>query len=222
MFLTGLPRFDGVSYDPEKIVLFMPTWRQNIAGAVIEGTSDRVHVPRFRETAYARYFNSLINDERLVSAMRKYGYQGLFYLHPSFLKQVDDFDSNDVITVARTAADTNQLLSKCALLVTDFSSVQFDAAYRGIPVVYSQYDADEFNIVHTGDNSYFDWQDDAFGPICYDKEQTVDAIIRYLENDCGNIEPYRSRAGAFFEYRDGECSRRVFEKIFELEKIDHQ
>lgn len=214
--LTGLPRHDALYDEIERKVLFLPTWRNDLAGKVIPGTDEREHVENFRETDFARFYNSLINDKRLLESMRENGYTGDFYLHPSFIKQADDFDGNDLIRIGKKPADANELICKCSLLVTDFSSAQFEAAYLGRPVVYSQFDADIYNERHTSDEGYFSWEADGFGPVCHDEKSTVDAIITYLDSGCENEDPYKSRADNFFIFKDHDNSRRVFDEIMKL------
>jgi len=214
--LTGLPRHDTLTDRRQKKVLFLPTWRKDLAGDLIPGTDEREYVENFRETDYAKFYNSLINNSELLDSMRKYGYTGEFYLHPSFIKQAGDFDENDVIKIGREAADANRLICECSVLVTDYSSAQFEGAYLNRPLVYSQFDADTYNERHTGENGYFSWENDSFGPVCSDEESTVKAIIRYLENGCINEEPYTSRAREFFVYRDKNNARRVYEQILNL------
>ncbi len=211
--ITGLPRHDALTHDKEKNILFMPTWRKEYAGDLIPGTSDRQYVPNFKESEYYKFYNKLINDERLLKAMREKGYDGDFYLHPSFMKQWEDFDGNDCIKVANKPADTNKAISKCSLMITDFSSAAFDAAYLDTPVVYTQYDIDTFGERHTGKDGYFEYERDGFGKVCVDYDDAVNEIVRYIENDCVMEDKYKERVNQFFVHKDGNSSMRVYEAI---------
>lgn len=217
--LTGLPRHDALFANKQKKILLLPTWRKHLAGDLIPGTSDRSYVENFKESDFYEFYNNLINDSRLLKVMREKGYTGDFYLHPSFMKQCNDFVENDVIKVGKAPADTNQLIGECSLLITDYSSAQFEGAYLDTPVIYPQYDADTFGENHTGQDGYFIYEDDGFGPVCYDLDSTVQAIIDYIEDDCKNKEPYQTRAREFFVHRDRNNSQRVFNQIL---KIDGQ
>lgn len=42
-------------------------------------------------------------------------------------------------------------------------------------------------------------------------KETVDAIIRYMENDCQMEPEYRRRADVMFGFSDYESSKRIFE-----------
>lgn len=217
--LTGLPRHDSLCANKKKKILFLPTWRKHLAGDLIPGTSERSYVNNFKENEYYCFYNSLINHPRLLEVMKEKGYTGDFYLHPSFMKQHEDFQSNEIIHVGSKAADTNQLIGECSLLVTDYSSAQFEGAYLDTPVIYSQYDSETFSDNHTGNEGYFVYEEDGFGPVCCNLEETVDAIISYIEKDCNNQEPYKTRAREFFAHRDHDNSKRVFEHISHMEGI---
>ncbi|MFR7590274.1 MAG: CDP-glycerol glycerophosphotransferase family protein [Longibaculum sp.] len=217
--LTGLPRHDALNANKKKKILFLPTWRKHLAGDLIPGTSDRSYVDDFKTNDYYHFYNSLINDERLLKVMREKGYTGDFYLHPSFMKQCNDFVENDVIKVGKEPANTNLLIGECSLLLTDYSSAQFEGAYLDTPVIYTQYDADTFSDNHTGNEGYFVYENDGFGPVCYNLDETVNAIIQYLENDCVNVEPYKTRAKDFFNHHDKKNSQRVFEQILKIDDI---
>ena len=210
--LMGMARYDAYGdVHTQKKIAFLPTWRSNIAGKIIPGTSTREYVHHFKSTDFWKFYNALINDERLLDAMRRYGYTAEFYVHPAFEKQAGDFQGNELVQVGEGSADYERVLSESALMVTDYSGVGFDFGYQRKPVVYSQYDS-VFSGGHTyGEDSYFDYDIDGFGPVTRTLEETVDAIIRYMENDCQMEPEYRSRADAMFGFSDYESSKRIFE-----------
>ena len=210
--LMGMARYDAYGdVHAQKKIAFLPTWRSNIAGKIIPGTSTREYVHHFKSTDFWKFYNALINDERLLDAMRRYGYTAEFYVHPAFEKQAGDFQGNELVQVGKGSADYERVLSESALMVTDYSGVGFDFGYQRKPVVYSQYDS-VFSGGHTyGEDSYFDYDIDGFGPVTRTLKETVDAIIRYMENDCQMEPEYRRRADVMFGFSDYESSKRIFE-----------
>ena len=68
------------------------------------------------------------------------------------------------------------------------------------------------------DEGYFSYEDDGFGPVCYDYESTVDAIIGYIENDCKNPQKYIDRVNAFFQYNDTNNCERIYKAITKKKK----
>ena len=215
--LTGQARFDALYDDNKKQVLILPTWRRSISQAYDEKTSS-VYFDGFRDTDYFKFYNGLINNERLLEAMRKKGYKGLFCLHPIFMKQSVDFEQNDVFTVNEGYIDYNKTFAESSVMVTDYSSVLFDFAYLRKPVVYTHFDKEDFFATQIYDEGYFSYENDGFGPVCYDMDSTVDAIINLVENDCKNPEKYVERVDGFFAFNDSNNAKRILEAIVEDDK----
>lgn len=219
--LTGLARYDNLyrknkhNRSKKKIVI-LPTWRKSIEGSYDTKTNKSVYYDKFKETEYFRFYNDLINNERLISAMREKGYTGLLCMHPMHIEQCRDFDSNDIFAVNDGLVDYQKEFIEGSVLVTDYSSVAFDFAYLKKPVVYTQFDKEEFYKKHTYSEGYFSYEDDGFGPVCKDIDSTVDAIIAVLENDCRNTEEYINRTEKFYPYYDAQCCKRIYECIREI------
>lgn len=218
--VAGMARYDA--FDPNHWIpkiLFLPTWRVNIAGKIIPGTRLREYVPDFKDTEYCRFYNELINDKRLLSVMKKHGYRGEFYVHPSFEKQCDDFYGNEVISVGKTLANYEKVLDESALLVTDYSGIAFDFAYQRKPIVYCHFD-DLFNGSHSYKTSYFDYSQHGFGPIAQTVDDAVNYIATYIECNCQESEKYKLRADEFYAFSDRKNSQRVFEELAKSQGIE--
>ena len=101
-------------------------------------------------------------------------------------------------------------------MVTDYSSAVFDFAYLRKPVIYAQFDKEQFfSGAHTLKSGYFDYSRDGFGEVTDSLEETVDLLIAYMENNCQMKEEYRRRANAFFAFHDQNNCQRVFEKLMQ-------
>ena len=216
--LTGFPRFDYLTDDSEKKIVFLPTWRRNIAGETVPGTAHRYYSESFKDSDYCKYYNALINDERLVKCLSENGYTGELYIHPAFSVQARDFTGNDVIRVREGVADYNKLMRENSLLITDYSSVVFDFAYLKSPVVYTQFDVEEFLSGHHCSEGYFDYEKDGFGPVATDLESTVDEIIKAIDSGCIMADKYRERVDGFFAFTDKNNCERVYKAIKALDK----
>ena len=217
--LTGFPRFDNLARmakDVKKKVLIIPTWRKTLDKCVDPKTDTSVYYDKFKESDFFAFYNGLINNEKLISCMKKHGYEGLFCLHPLFAQQYVDFTENDVFKVNHGYVDYQTQFAQSALLVTDFSSVFFDFGYLKKPVVYSQFDKDEFFKGHSYSEGYFSYEDNGFGPVCRDLESTVNAICGYIENDCKNSEKYIKRIEDFYPFFDDNSCKRVYDDVLRL------
>lgn len=216
VILSGFPRYDRLLNNPERRIVFMPTWRKRIAEKTFDGSSKRPYSESFKESSYFKFYNSLINDERLLHVMEQYGYKGEFINHPAFFAQAKDFTGNSIVTVVNSAANYSELFRENSLLITDYSSVAFDFSYMKKPVIYCQFDRDVFFEGHTYKEGYFDYQKDGFGPVCFTYEDTVNTIIEFIKNDCKMSDMYTSRVDNFFKWTDRNNCKRVFECIESL------
>ena len=104
------------------------------------------------------------------------------------------------------------------MLISDYSSVTFDFAYLKKPVIYTQFDKEEFYKSHIYDEGYFNDKRDGFGPVCNKYEDTVTTIIDMLKNDCKLDKKYESRIKKFFKYDDHNNCKRVYEAIKNIDK----
>lgn len=215
--LTGLPRYDLLNNDKkEKLILFMPTWRKSLAKALDEKTGVRKENSSFKESEYYLFYNSLINDKRLLNVMEEKGYRGLFISHPALSSNSNDFDSNEIIKNCIGMVSYTELFNFGSLLVSDFSSVPFDFGYLNKPVMFTQFDKDTFFEQHSYDEGYFNYERDAFGPVLYNYEDTINEIIKFIENDCNLEKKYQERINNFYAYHDKNNCKRVLEEILKL------
>ena len=208
--ITGLPRFDALYDDRKKQLLVLPSWRKSIKGAYDDKTSS-VYYDGFVNTDYYKFYNGLINDERLLAKMREKGYTGLFCLHPIFRKQAVDFKKNDVFAINEGFIDYNKVFAESSVMVTDYSTIAFDFAYLKKPIVYTQFDKEEFYKTQTYDKGFFEYERDGFGPVCYDLDSAVDALIKIIDKDCEN--DYIDRVTNFFVNIDKNNSKRVIDAV---------
>lgn len=211
--LSGFPRYDRLVSKPKRRIVFMPTWRKHIAEKTFEGSSKRPYSESFKESSYFKFYNSLINDKKLLQVMEQYGYSGEFINHPAFFAQAKDFTGNSIVTVVNSAANYSELFCENSLLITDYSSVAFDFSYMKKPVIYCQFDRDTFFEGHTYKEGYFDYEEDGFGPVCHTYEEAVNTIVNYIKDDCIMKDSYRTRVDEFFKWTDQENCKRVFDCI---------
>ncbi|MDP9801718.1 glycosyltransferase involved in cell wall biosynthesis/CDP-glycerol glycerophosphotransferase (TagB/SpsB family) [Arcanobacterium wilhelmae] len=213
--LTGMPRFDRLENRPTKKIVFAPTWRQKIASAVDPATGQRPYAPGFKNTRYYQFIQELISDQRLNDALLRYGYEAELFLHPNHVMNSGDFKGGKAFVIQAGPHDYSQMFAQASLLITDYSSVAFDFAYLRKPVIYTQFDHDEFFSSHSYDEGYFSYENDGFGPVVYDVESTVDAILDSLDRGTQLSDFYRARISKFFAFDDRSNSERTLQAILQ-------
>ena len=167
----------------------------------------------FTDSAYFRFYNSLINDERLLSAAEEYGYTVCYLPHPITLPQIGHFTHDPRVKFYSPDDEYRDVYAQSDLVVSDYSSAVFDFAYLRKPIVYAQFDKKEFFSSHTYTEGYFDYERDGFGEVTYDLDSTVDLLIDYMKNGCALKDVYRARIDGFFAFEDQNNCKRILEKI---------
>ncbi len=215
--LTGVPRYDGLVNQDKKQIMISPTWRMQAAVTVSknEGVA-RDYNPMFRESAYFKVFNSLINDPRLISAAEQYGYRIAYVLHPIVSPQVDDFDKNDYVDIIPDIGDMSyeKMFCESSLMVTDFSGIQFDFAYMRKPLVYLHHK----DIPQHYEEGTFHYDSMAFGEICHDNDELIELLCDYMKNDCQMKDEYVRRADDFFAFNDHNNCQRIYDIMLDYQK----
>lgn len=203
--LTGMPRFDKLENKEQNLIAIMPTWRYSIEGKLIDGV--REYSEELKYSEYFKFYNRLINDERLKEFAEKNNYKILFVVHPCHSPNIKDF-SSDFVDI-QTNVSYKDVFSKASLLVTDYSSVAFDFAYLRKPVIYTQFDKKEFFSSHTYSEGYFSYEENGFGPVVYNYEDTINAILQNIELS----DAYKKKIDDFFVFSDRKNCERTFEEI---------
>ena len=219
VWLTGFPRFDRLYHDEKKCITFMPTWRQYIMGAVDGSTGTWKISSAFKDSKFFKFYSEILNDQILLNAAREYGYHIQFMPHPTMQPYVSLFQSCEQVRFLDSNSAYRDVYAQSNLIITDYSSAAFDFVYLRKPILYCQFDKDEFfsgNHVYT--KGYFDYERDGFGEVEYDLRSTVTRIIEYMKDDCQLKDKYLKRIDSFFAFDDMNNCQRVYDKIMELKE----
>ena len=204
--LLGFSRFDNLYNNKvnQKQIVIMPTWRSYISKNNLN----------FLETDYYKKYYSLINNKKLINYIEKNKIKIYFYLHRNMQKYEKYFNSisKSIIIVRNNEIDIQKLLKDSALLITDYSSVSLDFAYMNKPLIYYQFDQEEFIKNHL-DSGYFSYSKDGFGPVIIEENNLVKKICNYIDNDYEIEKKYQKRCDDFFELRDQNNSERIYEEL---------
>lgn len=217
--LAGFPRhdslFEGESASERKLVI-MPTWRKSLANELDPITGTRKPFPGFTQSDYHRSWSTLITDPRLNEALEAHDFTAKFYVHPALIQEADKFPSTERVSVEREC-DYQHEFRTASIMVTDYSSVAFDFALLRKPIVYMQVDREVFFEEHFCEPGYFDYERDAFGPVCSTVDETVDALVGLIRDGSVLAQEYAERAQSFFGDRRGASSAEaVYREVLAL------
>ena len=220
--LTGLPRFDKllavadrVPSERRDLVLLAPTWRNWLVPTLAAGSQRRSLHDSFLASEFAEQWTTLLQSQELANACKAHGLTLGFLPHPNFADALHAMELPDHLQpLSYDVPDVQEYFARAAVLVTDYSSVAFNTAYLGRPVVYFQFDAERvLTGGHVGRRGYFDYQRDGFGPVVDDVDAAVDAICALIERGCEPAPEHLARIQATFPLRDGRCCERVADAI---------
>lgn len=218
VWLTGLPRFDRLYHNEKRQIVIMPTWRQYFFEKLNPSTGTWIPRSGFSNTAYFNFYNSLLSHPRLLSAAKEFNYRLLFFAHPTMrLSGLADMFDCSLIEVLPGTTSYRDVYAESDLLLSDYSSALFDFVYLRKPILYAQFDKEEFfSGKHAVTRGYFDYERDGFGEVTYTLEETVDCLIDYMKNGCQLKDKYRERIDHFFAFNDQNNCERVYQKVCEL------
>ena len=216
--LTGFPRYDGLmwkseKYKPQKTIMISFTWRSKLVNKINRKTGKRVYNKDFKKSSYYQWFNSILNNKKLLKTLDKEGYRIRLLPHPNLIAQMGDFEIDSKYIDVVTNVNYQKEFCENKILVTDSSSIFFDFAYLKKPVIYYQPDNKELYESQIYDEGYFDCNTMGFGPVLETEEEAVDAIIKAVKNDGKLDKKYEERVNSFFTFTDANNCKRVIDAI---------
>jgi CDP-glycerol glycerophosphotransferase len=177
-----------------KVVLYAPTWRDDLAHR------------------RGQFKFSLRID--VADARRRLGADHVLLIrrHSNVVDQVPGAGDGFVFDVSEYP-DIADLYLAADVLVTDYSSVMFDYAHLGRPMLFFTYDLEHYRDTLRG--FYFDFERDAPGPLIRTSRELVTAL-----RDIDTVaEEYRDRFDRFqrlfCDLDDGHATARVVDRMLE-------
>jgi CDP-glycerol glycerophosphotransferase (TagB/SpsB family)/glycosyltransferase involved in cell wall biosynthesis len=215
--LTGFPRYDYLESSPKNKVIIAPTWRKGLTGETDKLTGKNRYNLHFRTSDYFLFYQKLISDPRLKTALKDNNMTCEFYLHPSLEAQIDDFQTKGtLVAMKKMPYNYNEAFREGNVLVTDYSSVAFDFAYLKKPILYTHFDSDTFFSSHIYTKGYFSYVNNGFGEVAQTYEETVTKLIDILNQECRMPKKYQERVDKFFAHTDSNNCERVYQQIMEM------
>ena len=127
---------------------------------------------------------------------------------------IDNFKTNskNIVIAKRANEDVQNLLKRCSLIITDYSSVFFDVLYQNKPVIAYQFDEETFRKGQYKEG-YFDYHTNPMIHFASTMEEVMANLETIKENNfkCGKKEV--EAIEKFFNLRDNENCKRVYEFV---------
>lgn len=197
LYITGLPKFDRNKLldDADRIVI-MPTWRPW-----------EINLARddFSQTGYFKMVMKIYNSvpEELKDKV-------VILPHPLIvneLKQLNHSISDKVIINARY----DDILSQTRVLITDYSSIAYDAFYRGTRVIFYWEEKDHCMQQYGPSTKLMLNEENVYGDCFYNTDGLSDAIKDnyYSQQKQKYIDNYSN----IVQFRDGKNAERLIQEL---------
>lgn len=210
--LLGFSRFDNLdnSILNKDYILCMPSWR-NWLGRKMHGKNRVEEFKNIEETEYFKSWNEFLNMNELLEFLRKKNKKIIFYPHRNMQKFIKSFTtkSENIIIANSSDYDVQYLLKKCALLITDYSSVFFDFSYMGKPVIFYQFDYEKFRKFQYQEG-YFSYDKNGFSRRTEYKNEVIKYINDLYESNFELNEDELAELNRIFGKRDKNNSERIY------------
>jgi CDP-glycerol glycerophosphotransferase len=205
----GYPRNDALAREPERaaeirerlaippgkrVVLYAPTWRDNQYYASGRYRFDlRLDLDRAARVLGPGHVLLIRGHHHLASDVRAAG-------RPGFARNVTAYpDITDLFLIAD-------------VLVTDYSSVMFDFAVTGRPMLFFTYDLAAYRDKLRG--FCFDFEAEAPGPLLGTSDEVV-AALADIDGAVGSYrDAYEAFAAKYCPLDDGKAGARVCDRLF--------
>jgi CDP-glycerol glycerophosphotransferase len=180
--------------DGKRVVLYAPTWRDN------------------QFYASGRYrFDLRLDLERAWRALGD-DYVILLRGHHQMAEDVPDAAQRGFAVNVTRYPDISELYLASDVLVTDYSSVMFDYATTGRPMLFFTYDLDDYRDNLRG--FYFDFEKEAPGPLLSTSDDVIAAIKDTDGVAASYAAAYQAFAAKFCGLDDGKAGARVCDRLF--------
>lgn len=201
IYISGLPKFDkSVSSDDADLIVIMLTWRPWEYNQAV------------KDFEHTKYYEML---ERLVASVPEEYRDRLVVLpHPKIAKIAENNKSSDVIRYSVFDEKYDDILKKTRVLITDYSSIAYDAFYRGANVIFCWGEKDYCMSEYGPSATLMLTEDLAFGPVAYD--ENIAEIIRE-QYDAKQREDFVENYSKIVQFHDNHNTDRVIEMMEEDE-----
>lgn len=193
IYISGLPKYDRnvLNDDADKITI-MPTWRPW----------------EYNEARYdfstTKYYQMI---QRIFNAIPKKLRENVIILpHPLFWDAVKDADF-ELRPYLNVDSKYDDVLKQTKVLITDYSSIAYDAFYRGSNVIFYWEEKDECLENYGPTTKLMLNEENVFGDICYDTAALKRVLKKNVEE--GQLDEYVDRYGKLVTYHDGKNTDRL-------------
>lgn len=209
----GIPRMDNLHNFKviKNQILVMPSWR---AWLIKPSENNNGIVPIFKQTDYYKKWQEFLNHNKLSSYLSDNNLRLIFYPHRECQRFLNSFDitSKQIILANDKDYDIQQLLKDSALMITDYSSVFMDFIYMKKPVIFYQFDSEEF-FIRQYQEGWFNYKNNIFSSIAYNLNELMRILNFYAKISFTISDEFKMNHNEIFPLYDSYNSKRLFDYL---------
>ncbi|WP_116245007.1 CDP-glycerol glycerophosphotransferase family protein [Nocardiopsis sp. FIRDI 009] len=207
---TGYPRND-IFFSPDRERIAERTRRRL---GLPEGRRVVLYAPTWRDDKY--YTRGKHKLDLHLDLRRMYDKLGgdhvlMVRRHPRVVDSVPVVGEDFVFDVS-LYPEVMELFLITDVLVTDYSSMMFDFANTGRPMLFFTYDLESYRDNLRG--FYFDFEQTAPGPLLTESDEVIGALLDIDEVADRHGDAYRAFVDRFCPLDDGNAAKRVVDRVF--------
>jgi len=215
VLLTGYARYDNwYNFEIKRQIVFMPTWRNYLVSRNLYKKNTPEVKKDFTQSSYFRHIENFLNNENLKNLLSENDVELIFYPHYEMQKAIPLFniDNKKVTVASKQSHEISTLLRESAAMITDYSGVGFDFAYMYKPLIYYQFDQEEYYSKHYLRGNY-DVGKDGLGCVVITEKELIDVVENVIKNNFQMENKYIERINNFFTFHDNKNCERIYEAI---------
>ncbi|SPT50813.1 MULTISPECIES: bifunctional glycosyltransferase/CDP-glycerol:glycerophosphate glycerophosphotransferase [Actinomadura] len=178
----------------KRVVLYAPTWRDD------------------QYYSRGRYkFDMRLDLERARAALGD-DHVLLVRLHTNVVDGVTE-DEHGFVRDVSLYPDITELYLISDMMISDYSSVMFDYANTGRPMLFFTYDLADYRDRLRG--FYFDFEAESPGPLVETSDDLIEAIRDVESATAGHRDRYKAFVDRFCPLDDGRAAARTVDRVFD-------
>lgn len=191
----------------KKVILWMPTFRKSVDFSRMDSTSElALGVPILKDRESCNELNTFLAANNALLIVKIHPMQDLTTVKIKDMSNILVLDAN---TVKQRGVDNYHLMKDVDALISDYSSAAYDFLHADKPIAYTLDDAEDYKLGFIFENP-FDYMP---GHIVYNQEEFISFIKDVIDGKDPHREERRKISNLFFEYHDGNGSKRLTEYL---------
>lgn len=212
--MTGYARYDRWhDYTSKKQIVLMPTWRSYLVDKSCKNKP--IVINSFTNSNYYKAYQSLLNNADLCHLLIDNNITLIFYPHYEMQSAMSLWSTSckNIVFAEKQHYDIPQLLRDSSAMITDYSGVGFDFAYMYKPLIYFQFDQNEYYSGHYIRSEKYSIEEEGLGMVVTSEDELIQQITQIIKRNFMIEDIYKKRIDEFFTFHDNKNSERIFNAV---------